>query len=100
MKLTKDDVGVYVTGSTLHSPTEQAFKIFYLAIGLGFKMEARLVKQLQDKYDEGELTYDDYDEIEYTLEDAIFYLNKNCVEDNLAFTFVDTDFVLISGEGF
>lgn len=97
MKFGKNDLGVYVEGASLYNPTEQSWHIVNFARNHGFNFDydewAAVVAE------ENEMSDDDYENLSYLLEDALYYLNDNCCEDGVVFTFRDTDFVLIGYNG-
>ena len=93
MKYGNHDRGVYVSGDTVYNPTEQAYYIIQFARGEGFKGE------LPDFNNMATWEVDELEELDILLEEALEYLNNNCVEPGYVFTFYDTDFVLIGGDG-
>lgn len=101
MKFGKEDIGVFISGASLNSITEQDFKILDFAISQGFEIDENALAhaKLDFEHNTDELDRDWYEELGYTVEDALDYLNKNCVEQGVAFTFRDTDFVLIGANG-
>jgi len=101
MMFTKEQVGVYVSGATVYNPTEQAFAVLDFAVAHGYKMNTDALAQSKISYEQNydELGYDWFEELEWALEDAIGYLNTKCSEEGVAFTFRDTDFVLIDYNG-
>lgn len=100
MKFNKEDVGVFVSGATVHNPTEQTFAILDFAISQGFEIdENELAHTKLDYQTENGLSYDTLEELDWVLEDALHYLNTQCCEEGIAFTFWDTDFVLIDVNG-
>lgn len=102
MKFSKDDVGVFISGATHYNATEQSFKILDFAISQGFEVDENEFAHAKLDYEHNtdELGIDWYDELYFVVEDALTYLNTNCVEEGVAFTFRDTDFVLVGGEDF
>jgi hypothetical protein len=100
MKFSKEDIGVFVSGATLFNSTEQTFAVLDFAISQGFEIdENELAHTKLDYQSEDGLSYDALEDLDYALEDAIAYLNTQCVEEGVAFTFRDTDFVLIDYNG-
>lgn len=101
MVFTKDDIGVIISGATLHNPTEQAFAILDFAVANGYQMNTEALETAKKSYelDYDSLGYDWFEDLEWTLEDAIGHLNTKCVMGAVAFTFRDTDFVLIGYNG-
>lgn len=102
IKYGKEDVGVYVEGATLRNPTEQSFEILKFASYSGMDIDDNEVEHARMDYelDDGDLGYDFYEELGWAVEDAINFLNSNCVEDGVVFTFRDTDLVLIGANEF
>ena len=102
MKFSKENIGLVVSGATLHTPTEQAFAILEFAIANGYEMNTEALETAKKSYEfeYDSLGYDWFEELEWELEYAIDYLNRECVEEGVAFTFRDTDFVLIGGNEF
>lgn len=88
------DRGVYVSGDTLYSPTEQAYYVIQFARNEGFEAE------LPNFDNMAAWGVDELEDFGFLLEEAVAYLNNNCVEDGYVFTFRDTDFVLIGGNEF
>jgi len=100
MKFNQKDVGVYVEGASLFNPTEQNLAILEFAINHGYLLTMEELQLYKDQYKSiDDLSYDWYDDLNWELEVAIQYLNNHCCEPGVAFTFVDTDFVLIGGNG-
>lgn len=97
MKFNKEDVGVFVEGASLHNPTEQTFKILDFAVSQGFEIDEHELShaKLDYEFNNDELSYDWYEQLDWALEDALGYLNTKCVEQGVVFTFRDTDFVLL-----
>lgn len=95
MKFSKADVGVFIEGATLYSPTEQGFQIIYFAINQGFNIDRQAVWEAEQIYKTGEWSYDDYEDNDFLVEEALSFLNTKCTDDDVAFTFVDSDFVLL-----
>lgn len=91
MKYGKHDLGIYVSGDSLYTPSEQAYYVIQFARQEGFDVPAPDMKNI-DKW-----SYDDMEDFGMLLEDAVYYLNTNCTEDGYAFAFIDTDFRLIGG---
>ena len=97
MKYSKKDVGVYVEGASLFNPTEQTLEILQFAINHGYLLSAEELQEARDQFrDNDDLPYDWYEDLNWELEVAIQYLNNHCCEPGVAFTFWDTDFVLVS----
>ena len=86
MKYGKYDVGTYVSAT---NPTYQSYYIIQFARGEGFKCDPIDFSELE------ELSYDELEDFHMLLEEAVEYLNTNCVEKGYVFTFIDTDFRLI-----
>lgn len=101
MKFSKEDIGVFVSGATVHNPTEQTFAILDFAVSQGYEIDTDALEhaKLDYKDNETELDYSWYEDLDWALEDALGYLNTQCVEEGVAFTFRDTDFVLIGYNG-
>lgn len=101
MKFNKEQVGVFITGATLYSSTEQNFKILDFAVAQGFELDHNELEHAKLDYANNieELSPEWYEVLDYVLEDALEYLNINCVERGVAFTFIDTDFALIGVNG-
>lgn len=97
MKYGKSDVGVFVAGATENDSVEQNFKIIDFAITNGFKIDEQELAYAKDEYanDYDALGWGWFEDIGYVTEEALEYLNTNCVEQGVVFTFVDTDFVLL-----
>lgn len=97
MKFGKEDVGVFVQGANLYTSTEQNFRILDFAVSQGYELDEHELAHAKLDYENNndELSYDWYEQLDFALEDALAYLNKNCVEQGVVFTFVDTDFVLL-----
>jgi hypothetical protein len=97
MKYGKSDVGVFVAGATENDSVEQNFKIIDFAITNGFEIDEQELAYAKDEYAEekDQLGFGWFEDIGYVTEQALEYLNKNCVERGVVFTFVDTDFVLL-----
>jgi hypothetical protein len=97
MKYGKSDVGVFVAGATENDSVEQNFKIIDFAITNGFEIDEQELAYAKDEYvqDKDELGWGWFEDIGYVTEQALEYLNTNCVERGVVFTFVDTDFVLL-----
>lgn len=97
----KKDVGIIVEGASLYDPTEQTFKILDFAITQGYEIdENELTHAKLDYQHSDDLGYDFFEQLDFALEDALSYLNTKCCEDGVAFTFRDTDFVLIGANEF
>jgi hypothetical protein len=100
MKFSKEDVGVFVSGSTVYNPTEQTFAVLDFAISQGFYIdENELAHYKLDYQTEDGISYAGLEDLDYALEDALDYLNTKCCEEGVAFTFYETDFVLIDYNG-
>lgn len=97
MKFNKQDVGVFIQGASLYTSTEQNFKILDFAVAQGFDIDEHELAhaKLDYEHNNDELGYDWFEDLGYVVEDALEYLNNNCVEKGVVFTFVDTDFVLL-----
>jgi hypothetical protein len=97
MKFGKEDVGLVISGASLYNVTEQNFKILDFAVSQGFELDENELAHAKLDYEHNtdELDIDFYEELGYVVEDALHYLNTNCVEPGVVFTFVDTDFVLL-----
>lgn len=89
MKFSKDDIGIFVEGAILYNPTEQSFQILRFAMSQGFDYD------FPEDTNTDDWTYDEFEDLDWSVEEAIAYLNTQCCEDGVAFTFRDTDFVLI-----
>ena len=102
IKYGKEDVGVIIEGATLRNPTEQSFEILKFAAYSGMDIDNDEVQHARMDYesDDGDLGYDFYEELGWAIEDALSFLNTHCTEDGVAFTFRDTDFVLVGAEDF
>lgn len=102
MKFSKEDIGVFVSGATLYTPTEQTFAILEFAIANGYEMNVEALETAKKSYEfeYDSLDYEWFEHLEWELEYAIEYLNTQCVGEGVAFTFRDTDFVLIGGNEF
>lgn len=93
---TKADRGVIIPGASVYNPTEQTFKILDFAVAQGYEIdENELTHAKLDYQHNDDLPYSFFEELDFALEDALAYLNTKCVDDGVAFTFRDTDFVLI-----
>lgn len=101
MKFNKEDIGVFVSGATVNNPTEQTFAILEFAVANGYEMDTEALATAKKSYelDYDSLGYDWFEELDWALEDALAYLNTKCVDSGVAFTFWDTDFVLIDENG-
>ena len=101
MKFNKEDVGVFVSGATVHNPTEQTFAILDFAVSQGYEMDTDALEhaKLDYKHNYDELDYSWFEDLDWALEDALGYLNTKCVDEGVVFTFWDTDFVLIDANG-
>lgn len=97
MIFTKEDVGVFVSGATVHNTTEQAFAILEFAVANGYEMDTEALATAKKSYelDYDSLGHDWFEELDWALEDALVYLNTKCAGEGVAFTFRDTDFVLV-----
>ena len=101
MKFGKESVGVFIEGSTLRNPTQQSAEIVQLAVRLGLDLN---MEQWGEDYgkivanDLDDWSYEDFENLDWLVEDAMYFLNANCTDDGYAFTFRDTDFVLIGVE--
>ena len=102
IKYGKEDLGVIVEGATLYDPTEQSFKILEFAAYSGIDIDTDEVAHARLDYqcDDGSLGYDFFEELGEAVEIAVELLNTRCTEEGVAFTFRDTDFVLIGGNEF
>jgi tRNA(Leu) C34 or U34 (ribose-2'-O)-methylase TrmL len=102
MKFSKEDIGVFIGGASLYNITEQNFKILDFAVAQGFELDENELEHAKLDYihNTDELGYDWHEELGYVVEDALHYLNTNCVEPGVAFTFRDTEFVLIGENEF
>lgn len=89
MKFSKEDVGVFVEGATLYNPTEQSFQVLRFAMSQGFEYD------FPEDTNTDDWSYDEFEDLGWAVEEAIAYLNTECCDDDVAFTFVDTDFVLV-----
>lgn len=96
MKFNSQYAGVIIPGATLFNPEEQSINVIEFAARQGFDIDENELTHMKLDLETG--TYDIYDELNYVLEDALEYLNTNCVEDGCVFTFVDTDFVLVGAD--
>ena len=100
MKFNKDDIGVIVEGVSLYNSVEQSFKILQFAARYGLDIdENELGHAILDYETDSDVPMDFYDDLGYAVEEAIHYLNTECCEKGVAFTFRDTDFVLIGQNG-
>lgn len=101
MKFGKDDIGVFVEGASLYSSTEQTFKILEFAVAQGYQIDEHELAHARLDYeaDRDDLPYDWYEDLGFALEDALHYLNTQCCDDGVVFTFWDTDFALIDVNG-
>ncbi len=100
-KFNKSDVGVYVEGASVNNYTEQSFKILEFASAQGMYIDQNELQHARLDYEtDSDVPIDFYEDLGYAVEEALDYLNKNCVEQGVAFTFVDTDLVLIDGGGY
>lgn len=101
MKFNKDNIGVFVEGASLYSSTEQTFKILEFAVTQGYQIDEHELShaKLDYEFNRDELPFDWYDELDWALEHALDYLNTQCCDDGVVFTFWDTDFVLIDVNG-
>lgn len=96
MKFNKEDVGVFVEGASLYNSTEQSFKILEFAAAQGMYIDENELQHAKLDYElDSDVPIDFYEDLGYAVEEALDYLNKNCVEQGVVFTFVDTDFVLL-----
>ena len=95
MKFNKQDVGVFIEGATVYSPTEQAFQVIYFAINQGFNIDRQAVWEAEQLYKTDDWKPQDYEDNDFLLEDSLEYLNTHCTDEGVVFTFVDTDFVLL-----
>lgn len=95
MKFTKTEIGVIIPGSTTYSVNEQTVEILNFAWRNGFQLNKLELDRAYNEIRSGEISFDDLEALDWTLEEALTYLNKNCVEKGLVFTFRDTDFVLM-----
>jgi hypothetical protein len=94
MIFTKAEAGVVIPGATVNSATEQTIEILRFAWRQGYEIDIKELEAAKNELSNGDLSPDDYEALEFHLEDALDYLNTNCV-DKVVFTFVDTDFVLL-----
>lgn len=97
MKFNSQDAGVVIPGATVFNPEEQSINVIEFAARQGFDIDENELTHMKLDFQAGD-TFDIYDEIDYVLEDALEYLNTQCVEDGCVFTFVDTDFVLVGSD--
>ena len=97
MKFNKDDIGVFIAGATENSYTEQSFKILEFASANGMYLDENELAHAKLDSKDNDLPIDFYDDLGYAVEEALDYLNTNCVEQGVAFTFIDTDFCLVGG---
>jgi hypothetical protein len=96
MKFNKEDVGVVVEGATVNNYTEQSFKILEFAAAQGMYIDENELAHARLDYEaDNDVPIDFYEDLGWAVEEALDYLNKNCVEQGVVFTFVDTDFVLL-----
>lgn len=97
MKFGKEHTGLIVAGASVYDPTEQTFAILDFAVANGYEMDTEALATAKQSYKEefNELDYDWYEELDWALEDALGYLNTKCVEEGVAFAFIDTDFYLL-----
>lgn len=101
MKFSKEDVGVFVEGANLYDSTEQTFKILDFAISQGYEIDENELTHAKLDYQHSDnLDPDFFEQLDFALEDSLQWLNTHCTEEGVAFTFRDTDFVLIGGEEF
>jgi hypothetical protein len=100
MKYSKDDIGIFIAGASENNSTEQSFKILEFASANGMAIDDNEIQHAKlDYQDNDDLPIDFFEDLGYAVEEALDYLNNNCCEKGVAFTFRDTDFVLISGNG-
>lgn len=98
MKFTKEDIGVFIAGATENNYTEQSFKILQFASAQGMYIDENELQHARLDYEaDNDVPIDFYDDLGYAVEEALDYLNSNCVEQGVAFTFIDTDFCLVGG---
>lgn len=95
MKFTKSEMGVVIPGASLYSVNEQTLEILNFAWRNGFELNKRELDRAYEEVRSGEISFEDLEALDWTLEEALTYLNKNCVEKGLVFTFRDSDFVLM-----
>jgi hypothetical protein len=102
MKFSKEDLGVFIAGASENNSVEQDFKVIDFAISNGFEIDEQELSYAKDEYEEDkdELGYGWFEDIGYVVEEALQYLNTNCVEKGVVFAFIDTDFCLIDGNGY
>lgn len=102
IKYGKEDIGVIVEGATKYSSTEQSFEILKFASYSGMDIDDNEIQHaiLDYQNDDGSLGYDFFEDLGWAVEEALDFLNTQCTEDGVAFTFRDTDLVLIGGNEF
>lgn len=101
-KFTKDDIGVYVVGADENDPEQQALKVIEFAMHYGYDgITSEELASYKKDYEENfqDLPYDWYEDLVDELEFAHAYLNTFKCEQGVGFTFVDTNFALIDGNG-
>lgn len=99
IKYGKEDVGVIVEGASLYSPTEQNFKILEFAAYSGMPIDQDELQHAKLDYElDSDVPIDFYEDLGWAVEEALDFLNTQCAESGVAFTFRDTDLVLVSGE--
>ena len=102
IKYGKEDIGVIVEGATVNNSTEQSFKILEFASYSGMHIDDDEIQHARLDYenDFDSLPYDWFEDLGWAVEEALDFLNTQCTEDGVAFTFRDTDLVLIGGNEF
>lgn len=96
MKFNKEDVGLVIEGASVNNYTEQSFKILEFAYAQGFPIDHNELQHARLDYEtDSDVPVDFYEDLGYVVEDALVYLNTECCEQGVVFTFVDTDFVLL-----
>jgi hypothetical protein len=85
-----------VEGASVNNYTEQSFKILEFASAQGMYIDHNELQHARMDYElDSDVPVDFYEDLGWAVEEALDYLNKNCVEQGVVFTFVDTDFVLL-----
>ena len=96
MKFSSADAGMVIPGATVFNAEEQSIAIIAFAARQGFEVDEQELTHIKLDLEAG-LHYA-YDDLDFVLEDALLYLNTECVEDGCVFTFRDTDFVLVGSD--
>lgn len=91
--VTHNQLGTWIAGASSHTPTEQNLEIILLAIVNGWSDYDYQAWGEMKKTMAFEPTQSDYEDLSWTLDDAVEWLNLQ-LPQGYYFTFVDTDFVL------